>query len=252
VRPDSADAWWNYAVALKHGHRWADCLEAADRAIALAPDDAGRAHWNAGIAATALNNWIRARAAWTAYGLTLPAGEGPLDMDLGTAAVRVSPEDEPEVVFGDRLDPCRMRLVSVPLPESGHRFGDIVLHDGEARGRRRLGDGQVPVFDELLLLAPSAYGTWTIEATCQSPEERDALIALFDDVDGSVEDWTDSIVTLCAQCSLGEPHDHDKEPEQWSVERRLGVALRDERDLEALRQIGLAWRRSVREVTRVL
>jgi hypothetical protein len=182
LRPDWAAAWWNHAVALKHGHRWADCLAACDRAIAL--------------------------------------------------------DDEPEVVFGTRLDPCRVRLVSVPLPDSAHRFGDIVLHDGEPRGKRGTGDGEVTVFDELLLLEPSTYGTWTIEASCRGPEERDALVALFDDVDGAIEDWTESLVVLCARCSLGEPHEHHETQRQqgWRVERRLGLALRDERDLGRLRQ----------------
>ncbi len=251
--PDQPEAWWNYAVALKHGQRWSDCLDACERAIALVPEIRGVAHWNAGIAATALGDWSRARAAWTAYGLDVPPGDGPLEMEMGAAGVRVSPDDHPEVVFGNRLDPCRVRLLSVPLPESKHRFGDIVLHDGEPRGKRRVGDGEVAVFDELVLLQPSAYGTWTIQATCRAPEERDAIVALFDDVDGAIEDWTESLVMLCAQCSLGEPHDHHEHRKQgWSVERKLGLALRNERDLGKLRHLGLWWRRGIRDVTRAL
>jgi hypothetical protein len=250
---DWSAAWWNYGVALKHGHRWADCLEACERAIELDPEDSDGVHWNAGIAATALGNWSRARAAWAAYGVDIPAGAGPVEMELGTAGIRVSPDDKPEVVFGDRLDPCRVRLLSVPLPESKHRYGDIVLHDGEARGKRRLGEREITVFDELVLLEPSGYGTWTVEATCRSPEERDALVALFDDVDGAIEDWTESLVMLCAQCSLGEPHDHhEQKKEGWRVERTLGLALRDERDLRKLRQLGMWWRRGVHDVTRAL
>ena len=210
-RPESPGAWWNYAIALKHGHRWSECLEACEHAIRLDPDDSAGAHWNAGIAATALGNWTRARAAWTAYGIDVPAGDGPLAMKLGTAGVRVSPDDAPEVVLGTRLDPCRVRLVSVPLPESKRRFGDVVLHDGEARGRRHVGERTVTVFDELTLLEPSTYGTWVVEARCRTREERDALVGLFDDVDGAVEDWTENLETICARCSLGEPH-HDHEP----------------------------------------
>jgi tetratricopeptide (TPR) repeat protein len=253
LAPNWAAAWWSYGVALKHGRRWADCLKACDRAIELDPDDCDGCHWNAGIAATALGNWSRARAAWTAYGIEVPPGEGPLDMRLGTAGVRVSLDDQPEVVYGKRLDPCRVRLQSVPLPESKHRFGDIVLHDGEPRGKRRSGDREITVFDELLLLEPSSYGTWTVEATCRDVEERDALVALFDDVDGAIEDWTESLEVICAQCSLGEPHDHhEQKDESWRIDRRLGLALRDERDLGKLRQLGLWWRRGIRDVTRAI
>lgn len=232
--PDWADAWCNYAVALKHEQQWEACLKACDRALALDAENRGGLHWNAGIAATALGDWSRARAAWTAYGIELPPGDGPLEMKLGMAGVRVALDGTPEVVFGIRIDPCRARLVSVPLPASKHRYGDIVLHDGEARGKRRVGEREITVFDELLLLAPSSYGTWTVEATCRTPHERDALLALFDDVDGAIEDWTESLELMCAQCSLGEPHEHHGSG-RWSVERRFGLALRDESELQRLR-----------------
>jgi tetratricopeptide (TPR) repeat protein len=254
LRPDWADAWWNYGVALKHAHEWAECLRACERAIDLDPGNCDGARWNAGIAATALGQWTVARKAWADYGIEIPPGDGPLEMAIGHAGVRVAPDTEPEVVFCKRLDPCRAVVRSVPLPESDRRFGDVVLHDGESRGKRRLGDALIPVFDELQLLSRSEYGTWRVTADCQSPTERDALLALFDDADGSVEDWTESIVVLCSKCSLGEPHDeHDERPDQaWRRQRELGLALRDERELRRLRQLGLWWRRGVRDVTKVL
>ena len=90
LRPDWADAWWNYGVALKHAGRWADCLEACDRAIALAPENSEGARWNAGIAATAVGDWDRARAAWAGCGIPVPPGEGPLEMAIGYAGIRIS------------------------------------------------------------------------------------------------------------------------------------------------------------------
>lgn len=252
LRPEWGDAWRNHAVALKHAHRWADCLAACDRAIDLDPDHAEGMHWNAGICATALGDWARARAAWTAYGIELPAGSGPLEMRIGMGAVRISPDDQKEVVYGARLDPCRMRILSIPLPESRRTFGDIVLHDGEPRGKRKVEDAEITVFDELDLLQSSRYSTWQVIAKCESPTERDALIALFDGVDGAIEDWTQSIHLICAQCSLGEPHDHHPRDEQWRPERRIAIALRDERELKRLRRLGLWWRKGVEDVTRVL
>lgn len=254
LRPAWKKAWWNYAVALKHAGRWAECLEACERAIALDPASSDGMHWNAGIAATALGDWSRARAAWTAFGISVPPGDGPPEMDIGAAGVRVSLDDHPEVIYGKRLDPCRVQVATVPLPESKHRFGDIVLHDGEPRGTRTLGDGQIDVFDELVLLKPSPYGTWRVRARCHTPEERDELVARFDDVDGAIEDWTESVHYLCAQCSLGQPHEHHDtaKDDGWSTERELGLALRNERDLARLRTLGLWWRRDVRDVTRVL
>jgi hypothetical protein len=69
----------------------------------------------------------------------------------------------------------------------------------------------------------------------------------------SAEDWSETLMVLCAQCSAGLPHDHHpRAPElPWHVERKLGLALADERQLERLQRHG-QWRRGVREVVRVL
>lgn len=156
------------------------------------------------------------------------------------------------ITAGD-APPAWARILSVPLPESERRFGDVVLHDGEPRGTRAFGDTQITVFDELLLLARSPYGTWSVQATCRTPEERDALVALYRDVDGEIEDWTESIRMLCVQCSLGEPSgEHGERETPWQTTRRFGLALRSERERERLRRSGPWWRRSVRDVTRVL
>lgn len=89
--------------------------------------------------------------------------------------------------------------------------------------------------------------------TCGTPDERDTLLTLYDGVDGAIEDWTDSVVLLCAQCSLGEPcGDHARQDAAWQLDRNLGLALRNEQDLRRLRQLGLWWRRGVRDVTRML
>ncbi|NED08116.1 hypothetical protein G3I55_41515, partial [Streptomyces sp. SID6648] len=80
----------------KFRHDWEQARAAGLRAVALLDRDAGAPDWwNVGIAATALQDWPLARRAWQAYGLRTPgeatdAGE-PLGMDLGSAAVRLSP-----------------------------------------------------------------------------------------------------------------------------------------------------------------
>jgi tetratricopeptide (TPR) repeat protein len=254
LSPTSASGWRCYSIALKHAKRWAECLAACDRAIALDPEDCEGAHWNAGIAATALGDWPRARRAWTAYGIALPPGEGPLSMEIGLACVRLQPDDVGEVVYGVRIDPCRARIVSVPTPDADRAFGDVILHDGEPRGRRQANGRDTPVFDELIVYQRSTYRTWKVTAECAGPPERDALVALFDAVDGAIEDWTESVRFLCSRCSLGEPHDHDHgdaNPSAWQPVRDFGLALRDERDLGRLRRAALWWRRGVRDVIRL-
>ncbi len=253
LSPTSPGAWSDLAIALKHERAWTECLEACEHALALEPGEQGGACWNAGIAATALERWRRARKAWRDYGIAIPDGDGPLEMLLGYAGVRVAIDNEPEVVICRRLDPCRAQISSIPLPESGRRFGDIVLHDGERRGERETEVGLIPVFDELSLLRQSAYCTWQVSVQCERREERDELLALFDDLDGAVEDWSENLTMLCAQCSAGIPHaTHPPPPASpWRPSRRLGVALADEGELARLKQGG-SWRSGIRYVTRVL
>ncbi len=90
-------------------------------------------------------------------------GTGPPDFPCGRTPIRLNPDADGEVVWSDRVDPARARIVSIPLAESGFRFADLVLHDGAAKGYRRLGDRDVPVFDCLQLLEASSFSTWVAE-----------------------------------------------------------------------------------------
>lgn len=247
-------AWWDLGVAAKHAGRWSECLAACERSIALGVEGPEGAYWNIGIAATALGDWAKARAAWRAVGVEVSDGEGPLEMGLGSVPIRINPTGEAEVVWTHRLDPCRARIVSVPFPDSGRRYGDLVLHDGERRGERKLGQQVVPVFDELALLEQSEYGTWRIDVEIADREERDRLVAELEQTARAVEDWTESVRPLCAACSLGSAHEHEEEPAQdeWEPVRRIAVAARTEDDLRPLRRLRVFWRKGVRSVARVL
>jgi hypothetical protein len=253
-----APAWsvvhWNLSVAYKHAGRWADCLRACDRAIELDPGDVEGMHWNAGIAATALGDWPRARAAWRAIGVAVDDGLGPLEMTLGATPIRIDPAASAEVVWCERVDPCRARIVNVPMPESGHGYGDLVLHDGEPRGRRQLGGRSVAVFDALIRLERSSFGTWQIEVDADDEATLGALTQLLEDAGTHVEDWTASVRALCTACSLGEAHDHEHAPAPsgWQRQRTLGVAAESEAGLRPLRRLRRWWRREVRSVERVL
>jgi len=58
----------------------------------------------------------------------------------------------------------------VPLPESGHRFRDVIPHDGEPKGSRRLGASEVPVFDQLERPHDSWLPPWQaqVEGACSN------------------------------------------------------------------------------------
>lgn len=231
LEPWLSESWFNLALLHKFRHDWEQARAAGLRAVALLDRETGAPDWwNVGIAATALQDWPLARRAWQAYGLKVPgdphstAGTGePVGMELGSAAVRLSPEGEAEVVWGRRLDPARMEVLSIPLPSSGRRWGEVVLHDGVPHGERiTTGGASYPVFDEIELWAPSPVPTWVVLLEAATEADRDALEQLASDAGFAAEDWSSSVRLLCRTCSESpmpsgedngdhlDPHDHSE------------------------------------------
>ncbi len=193
--------------------------------------------WNAGIAATALGDWTEARRQWSRCGITVPGDAGPIDGDFGVACLRLAPWSAAEVVYMRRIDPVRARIDNVPLPESGFRFGDIVLHDGASTGHRTYREQSVPVFNAMQRLQPSDMATFTVFVQCDSADDIAALEAMHLPGIGIVEDWTATVRRLCRRCSYGTPHQHDDAAERadgWARARDLGVAAQGRAAVETL------------------
>ncbi len=195
--------------------------------------------WNAAIAATGAGDWVEARRQWNRCGITLPEGEGPIEGNFGVACVRLAPWSDAEVVYMTRIDPVRARIDNAPLPESGFRFGDIVLHDGASTGHRTYGGQDVPVFNAMQRLQRSDMATFTVFVHCDSADDIAALEAMTLPGIGMVEDWTANIRRLCRRCSYGTPHQHDSEATPaddgtWKRERDLGVAAQGRAAVEKL------------------
>lgn len=215
------------AVAAKHAGELRECLDASLRAIAIEGDRADSGlHWNVGIAATGLGDWSRARSAWKACGIDVPGTEGPIHWPLGPVPIRVAPGHSPEVVWCARICPARAIIRNVPLPETGRRCGDVVLHDGEPRGKRRWGDAELSVFDELAVLEQSPARTRVLRVVAPSEADVAALDALLEGVVEGFEDWTASLERLCKACSEGTPHAHHavERAREWEPERRIAIA----------------------------
>lgn len=233
LQPDRYAAYANLGIACKHLGDFPRSLSASLRALELDRDRAGSGVlWNVGIAATALADWPRAREAWSKVGIAIPPGEGPLDMDIGSTPIRVGSGPsgtKNEVVWCHRIDPARARIESIPTPESGRRFGDLLLHDGEPTGKRRLGEHEVSVFDELVVLEASPYRTFVLDLVAPAPDDLDALYRTFADTPhAALEDFTASLNVMCAACSRGLPHDaHEDEQAPWSPKRRVAIATLD-------------------------
>jgi len=229
--PSSWDAQFGVGVAMKWLCRWEECLEASQNATQLRHDLVG-AWWNVGIASTALGKWRFARQAWREANIDVEIDDGPLEMQAGQSPVRLKTTNS-EVVWCHRIDPARARVINVPTAESSHRYGDIILVDGEPVGSRRCGERDFPVFNELQILEASRFGTFVVEIENASLEEARTLEMLATD-DVHIEDWS-TIRTLCKQCSEGTPHDHhDDEAAEFSGTRRFAFAARTVAEIAAI------------------
>jgi hypothetical protein len=225
--PAWATPWYNLGLLRKEQRNWLESLRCNQKAVELAPSEQ-EAWWNLGIAATAIEDWAEARRAWKGFGIEIPEGEGPIEMEMGLTPVRIisyGPYDEAEVVWCRRIDPARAIIACVPLPQSDHRFGDLLLHDGAPNGFRKVGDKQVPVFDELQLLATSGYGTFEVIISGVGPEDVESLADLASERGLAAEDWSSNLRMVCRACAEGSivgKHTHD-DIDQTDY-RRIGFA----------------------------
>jgi tetratricopeptide (TPR) repeat protein len=229
--------WYNLGLLYKERHNWKASLRCNQEAVCRDPSNEP-AWWNLGIAATALSDWPEARRAWSACGIELPKGAGEIRGEFCHAPIRINPQTAGEVVWTCRIDPARAIVKSVPLPESGHRHGDLLLHDGAPKGYRMSRGREVPVFDELEILTPSDFGTFETMVFVETADDLAALERIFDAGGGAAEDWS-SARLICEQCDRARPHQgHDPSEVHAAGERRIGLAASSE---ELASQLIEAW-----------
>lgn len=168
-------AWFDLGLIAKWRLQWAECVEFNMRAASLAPasEQAGNpAYWNAGIAATALRDWATARWAWRSFGIPIADGDGAVAENFGLGVVRLPGG---ETVWGKRLDPARMQLLSIPLPDDGFRTDDIVLHDGQPVGSRVSGGREYSVFNVIERWQGSPVPTISVEIIANEADVAELL-----------------------------------------------------------------------------
>jgi hypothetical protein len=228
LAPRWAAPLYNLGLLFKNARQWEESLKYNQQATRIDPNHQP-AWWNLGIAATALGRWDVARSAWRGFGVTVPDGDGPVDLPCGFGPIRLNPEGDAEVVWAERIDPARAVLASIPFPESGHRWGDVVLNDGAPVGYRQYHGEEFPVLNALELLERSAFATHV--ARVQMPNNRayvENLVNTAADKGGCAEDWSTSTRILCKACSEGRPHaTHDTLAAPKDGIHLIGIAARD-------------------------
>jgi hypothetical protein len=233
VRPDWSVPRYNLALHAKYRGNWHESLRLNQIASRLDPEDEA-AWWNLGIAATALHDWSEARRAWMHLGVSLvDCGEGEVLVSPVSACLRLDPNGSGEVVWGTRIDPARIEIYNIPLPESGHRFRDIVLNDGAQEGTRLREGREYPVFNELQIWKRSRYSTYEVDLLVPDKAAETRLIELCGEHDLGVEDWS-SIRIICAECSRGNPGPHECTATAENHRATYAFAAGDETEIAAL------------------
>lgn len=240
---DYARPTTHYNIGLIHKYRreWAVSQRHNQIAVELNPEDEA-ANWNLAIAATALQDWRTARDVWQRLGVAIEAGDSPIEQDFGQTPVRLNPEQGGEVVWARRIDPVRARILNIPYADSGHCYGDIVLHDGASVGQREVDGRTYPVFNVLELFQPSPHSTYEAELQVTGEADVQALLERLDARGIAAEDWSRSVRILCKHCSEGtahEDHEHQEAPfDEQQPARLIAVAGPDE---AAIREALTSW-----------
>jgi hypothetical protein len=162
------------------------------------------------------------------------------------ACVRLDPDGVGEVVWGKRIDPARIRVMNVPLPESDRLYGDIILNDGAPEGNRISNGSEYPVFNELTVWRRSEFSTYCIEVSGSTAESKSSLERLCEAGGMHFEDWG-TIRILCAACSRGNPGPHEcVATADANPATRFGIAAKTE---ESVAKLLSDWREIEPEIT---
>lgn len=233
VRSDNSWSvpYFNLGLLYKRWKKWAKSLTYNEMALEHNPEDEG-AWWNLGIAATALKSWPKARRAWKRFGIDIPKGTGPILLELGMVPIRLNAENEnTEVVWCERIDPARAVIFhNIPLPNSGYRWKDIILHDGAPVDMRKIDGQDVPVFDALELFEKSNFKTYEINVFTPREEDMKRLLELSEEYENlMIEDWTDNVNLVYKK---GEKD--NSRTTSWNQERSFGIASESREEVENL------------------
>jgi tetratricopeptide (TPR) repeat protein len=234
--PSYSVPYYNLGLTYKYQHNWEKSLYFNQKSAQLNPQDQPSL-WNLGIAATALRDWKTARSAWKSFGIPIPDAPETSEilMPIGITPVRLI--ENREVIWTDRIDPARAIIHNIPTAASNRRYNDIVLNDGAPNGFRTHNGREYPVFDELELFQASDYQTFSVAVSIANPSALGTLENLCDQKKIGFENWTDSLRSVCKQCSEGTPHQHhDKALEKNKIQGsyQLGMAAKSESDLNQL------------------
>lgn len=184
LAPDLVLPYVRLARIYKNRCEWKSALHYAKKAIALDAGDS-QTWWDMGLAASALGKERLCRAVWQKFGVQEAQGK--------VIAVQVQHSGIFELFWAQTLDPAKAVLASIPHPDSGLRYRDIVLIDREIVGYQMAGKRKTPVYPALCRLKQSFYQTFTCVLEASSDPSFRILEKLCADAGVGMEIWSDAV-----------------------------------------------------------
>jgi hypothetical protein len=120
--------------------------------------------------------------------------------------------DDGDVVWGERLEPDRAVLRSIPSPAAGFRWLDEIVVIPEPVTQVELSGIAYPVFEAHGRAERSGIPTIIATVACTGPEDAARLLELVQERGWRAEDWTEEVRIVCLSCIDGTPgpgHRHD-------------------------------------------
>jgi hypothetical protein len=220
LRPDRWTEHYDLGLFLKTRGRFAEGMEANERAALLGGGADDSVQWNLGICATGARAGERALRVWKAMGNRIELGrfglpEGgyhPVKVRLAERplAERGADHDEPgleETIWVERLSPCHGIVRSALFEDLGVDYGDAVLFDGAPITHHTYGDQRVAVFPHLATLERGGYLIVPFAGTQSRAGEIEAI---GERIPGGVVLYphTERVSMMCATCWGNEAMDH--------------------------------------------
>ena len=154
VMPEWAEAYEALGNVYFERREWKPAFHYHGKAVAL-DVDRREAWWQLGLAAAGLGKLGVARSVHDKFGLGGLATDRPLNLEVKSAKGY-------EILWMQPLDAARGRILSIPHPQSGLRFRDLMLYDyrtvvgSNVHARRR-----ITVYPSLDRLKRSPYVTFS-------------------------------------------------------------------------------------------
>jgi len=200
--------------------RFAEGLDANQRAAAAGGDADESVQWNLGICATGAGEGATALAMWKGFGNTIELGRFGLPegryhsvkvrLAQRTIAERRVDEETPgleETIWIERLSPCHGVVQSALYQDLGVDYGDVVLFDGAPITEHKYGDETVPVFPHLATLRRCGYRILPFLGT-QPRASAIADLSLKLPRDAVLYSHTEQYVVMCAACWQSQQVNH--------------------------------------------